>query len=63
MSSGNLTGGGSRNRKQAKSNPACDAKRILGWDIIKRKNNFLFRGARGISTRINIGLGYLSRSP
>lgn len=40
----------------AKPNPAYDAGRTPAWAIIKRKNNFLFRAAPGMSTRINIGL-------
>lgn len=42
--------------ERAKPDPAYDAERTTVWAIIKRKNNFLFRAARGMSTRINIGL-------
>lgn len=35
----------------------CDASVVGGgWDIVRRKNNFLFGDAAGISTNLNIAL-------
>lgn len=44
-----------QNNELAKPNPAYDSERTPAWAIIKRKNNFLFRAALRMSTRINIG--------